>query len=107
MSLMWMQAKRSRRRLNPSKAPWREVVHIETIEGSRGGQTWSLILDCGHLVCRPKQTGRRLGIAQLVFRNPDRGLAPKRVRCWACDAKIPSCDPMPLIALRQRAGGGP
>jgi hypothetical protein len=103
MSLAWLHAKGSSKRAK-SEAPWREVIWIETQHGDRGGQTWALILACGHMAFRPMRTGKHLDSARLVFMDPRRGLAPKRCRCDSCAAGIPPLDPGPLIELRAREG---
>lgn len=60
--------------------PWREVVHIDTVLGSHGGQAWKLTLVCGHWAFRSNpvlDAGRVFRIRRIRF-------APKRVRCWHC-----------------------
>ena len=70
--------------------PWRAVEYIGHATGERGGQTWVLVLSCGHTVHRPFP---RLGPdAALVCFSPRRLEAPRRVRCEMCGAGL---DPSP------------
>jgi len=81
--------------------PFREVIYIVEDSGNRGGKTWILILDCGHIAFRPKRTGSRLSEARRFWSSPNRGLAPKRCRCNSCAVGIPKIDPKPIIELHE------
>lgn len=77
--------RRTRGRTTPGSlhagAPWRQVVHIATQEGPRGGEAWVLRLDCDHTAFRPVPPFRFFadgGHAQ----QPR--TAPERVRCLHC-----------------------
>lgn len=60
------------------RAPWREVVDVQIMEGPKGGRIWSLTLECGHHKPAriPPARLHRLGIDDE---------APKRCRCVACE----------------------
>lgn len=57
----------------------REVVHIETREGARGGEMWWLKLTCGHHVLKYKGVLRAF---RLFADRPK--FAPKRMKCTVC-----------------------
>jgi hypothetical protein len=83
--------------------PLREVVYIFEREGDRGGGLWWLVLSCGHSVSRKRFTVNSLGqMAQALFRQIEQNLAPKRARCYMCQAGHEPQDPALLI----RAFGG-
>lgn len=83
--------------------PWREVVHIDTQKGPRGGLSWVLTLECGHTAFRHKdnptaaQLGARL-IGELISfhgKRPRPALrtAPEKVRCLWCPSTPSATSP--------------
>lgn len=69
--------------------PWRQVVHISESAGPRGGEYWSLILECGHHASRRQP---RTGVPAALGRNITATCAPVRVRCLFCGL---GCAPHP------------
>lgn len=61
--------------------PMREVVHIDTQTGDRGGEVWALTLSCGHPAFRTKRPITMANILEPI----ERKLAPQRVRCLHCE----------------------
>ena len=55
--------------------PLRRVIHIQ-----RRGDTWDLLLECGHVALRPVRNGMRLWLAG----EPLACTAPQRCRCVSC-----------------------
>lgn len=75
--------------------PWREVVHIATTTGPRGGETWSLLLECGHHAARRRP---RLGMTAAFGRGATAGGPPRRVRCAWCGM---GCKPHPETIMAE------
>lgn len=69
--------------------PWRQVVHISEGTGPRGGEYWSLILECGHHAAKRRP---RLGMPAALGRSLAATCAPGRMRCLFCGM---GCDPHP------------
>ncbi len=65
--------------------PWRKVIYIGHVTGSKGGLQWSLLLECGH---RAYRSFPRLGPEAAINHSPvslwNRLSAPKKARCLSC-----------------------
>lgn len=56
--------------------PWRAVEHIADNVGPRGGEYWTLTLECGHLTFCP--------VPRFNLSYPKIRSAPRRMRCRFC-----------------------
>lgn len=86
-----------------STDPWRAVIYIAC-----RANTWTLALECGHLVCRHRSlpSSDVAAAVRAIFR-PRIMVAPQRVRCWRCGAGIPTRDTSVAIAVCERIGVHP
>jgi hypothetical protein len=77
---------------------WRDVCYIGSQLGDRGGNSWRLVLECGHVEWRkqPPITPSRAMIRRRAL------LAPARVRCTSCEAGIAPFDVSAAIELGRR-----
>lgn len=69
----------------------REVAYIGISLGVRGGESWRLVLSCGHFMYRrkdPIRPGARFA-----------RLAPARAECLSCASGVRACDLESAIAL--------
>lgn len=67
------------------------------------GNTWLLVLSCGHPVVRRRSDPRSMDdIARSMFVPLEQKLAPRSARCWRCGAGLPVGNPAVLF----RALGG-
>jgi len=61
------------------KKCWKDVEHIEIIEGERGGRIWVLKLSCGHTVFRRIRPIRLHNLTAFKMRE-----APELCHCVCC-----------------------
>lgn len=78
--------------------PLREVVHIFDRVGPRGGAYWLLVLDCGHLVARPRHVVRHwTALTHALFEPIEKRFAPRSVQCHFFGSGVEKHDPAVLI----------
>lgn len=63
------------------------VVHISSVTGPRGGESWVLTLECGHSVVRPKRKIKNAGQAMKLMQDPSAFSAPESCVCNQCSKK--------------------